>query len=142
MPLYKHILVAVDLTAETHLVTEKAAALAKLYGADLGMIHVIEPMPNYAYGYVDMSGVEGDMKKDAATMMSEVGAKYGVPAERQFVITGHVKHTILELAKEKGVDLIILGSHGRHGLQLLLGSTANAVLHGAECDVLTVRIKD
>ena len=43
-------------------------------------------------------------------------------------------------AREQGADLIIVGSHGRHGLALLLGSTANGVLHGASCDVLAVRV--
>ena len=50
------------------------------------------------------------------------------------------KEGILGAAKEHGADLIVVGSHGRHGLALLLGSTANAVLHGAPCDVLAVRI--
>ncbi|MBA6354230.1 universal stress protein, partial [Colwellia sp. BRX9-1] len=40
---------------------------------------------------------------------------------------------------KENVDLIITGSHGVHGLQLLLGSTCNAILHGAKCDVLAVR---
>jgi universal stress protein A len=47
----------------------------------------------------------------------------------------------VRIAKERGVDLIVVGSHGRHGLQLLLGSTANGVLHLAECDVLAVRVR-
>ncbi|WP_313899138.1 universal stress protein [Leclercia adecarboxylata] len=45
------------------------------------------------------------------------------------------------LAKKQGCDLIVVGSHGRHGLALLLGSTANDILHGAPCDVLAVRLK-
>ena len=44
------------------------------------------------------------------------------------------------IAQSKKVDLIVVGSHGRHGLGLLLGATANGVLHGANCDVLTVRV--
>jgi universal stress protein A len=44
------------------------------------------------------------------------------------------------MAVERGADLIVIGSHGRHGLQLLLGSTANGVLHLSECDVLAVRV--
>ncbi len=51
------------------------------------------------------------------------------------------KEGILGAAREHGADLIVVGSHGRHGLALLLGSTANAVLHGAPCDVLAVRIR-
>ena len=46
------------------------------------------------------------------------------------------------MARQQGVDLIVIGGHGRHGLALLLGSTANAVLHGAPCDGLAVRIRD
>ena len=45
-----------------------------------------------------------------------------------------------EWAEEIGADLIVVGSHGRYGLALLMGSTANGVLHGATCDVLAVRV--
>ncbi|MCY1401873.1 Universal stress protein family protein [compost metagenome] len=53
---------------------------------------------------------------------------------------GQPRQEIHNLAKEDGCDLIVVGSHGRHGLALLLGSTANDVLHGAPCDVLAVRL--
>jgi len=45
------------------------------------------------------------------------------------------------MAKEQGCDLIVVGSHGRHGLALLLGSTSNDLLHGAPCDTLAVALK-
>ena len=45
------------------------------------------------------------------------------------------------IAEEHAVDLIVIGSHGRHGLQRILGSTASGVLHTATCDVLAVRIR-
>jgi universal stress protein A len=45
------------------------------------------------------------------------------------------------LATEQNCDVIVVGSHGRHGLALLLGSTANDLLHGAPCDVLAVRLR-
>jgi universal stress protein A len=45
------------------------------------------------------------------------------------------------MAEELDADLIVLGTHGRHGLGLMLGSTANAVLHGAPCDVLAVKVR-
>ena len=48
---------------------------------------------------------------------------------------------IFEVAHKQAVNPIAIGGHGRHGLALLLGSTANAVLHGATCDVLAVRIR-
>jgi universal stress protein A len=65
-----------------------------------------------------------------------------VSPQDQFVEIGPTKTKILKTAEEVGADLIICGSHGRHGLSLLLGSTANAILHGAKCDVLTVRLPE
>ncbi len=49
---------------------------------------------------------------------------------------------IVRLAEQEQIDLIIVGSHGRHGLALLLGSTASNVLHHAKCDVLAIRLQD
>ncbi|MBD3646240.1 MAG: universal stress protein, partial [Pseudomonadales bacterium] len=49
---------------------------------------------------------------------------------------------IRAVAEKQDIDRIVLGTHGQHGLQLLLGSTANSVLHGVSCDVLAVRVKD
>jgi len=58
----------------------------------------------------------------------------------RIVEIGVPKREIVRIAGEQGADLIVIGSHGRHGLQLLLGSTANGVLHLAKCDVLAVRV--
>ena len=56
------------------------------------------------------------------------------------VILGAPGPEIRELASTTMADLIVIGSHGRHGFSLLLGSTANAVLHDAGCNVLAVRL--
>ena len=63
----------------------------------------------------------------------------GTGSER-LVRHGHPAEQIHGVAKELGADLIVIGTHGRHGFALLLGSTANAVLHGARCDILAVRV--
>jgi universal stress protein A len=57
------------------------------------------------------------------------------------IILGAPGSEIRELAKATKADLIVIGSHGRHGFSLLLGSTANAVLHDAGCNVLAVRLR-
>jgi universal stress protein A len=54
---------------------------------------------------------------------------------------GRPENEIHGLAEEINANLIVVGSHGRHGLALIFGSTANGVLHGAGCDVLAVRVK-
>ena len=63
--------------------------------------------------------------------------KTGISKENQQIKFGYPKTVILEKANEINADLIVIGSHGRRGVQLLLGSTANAILH---CDVLAVRV--
>jgi len=56
------------------------------------------------------------------------------------VQVGSPKREILNYARDNHCDLIVIGAHGRHGIATLLGSTANAVLHGTQCDVMCVRI--
>ena len=68
-----------------------------------------------------------------------MGSRLNIAKEDQHVKVGAVKTELLEIADKLAIDLIVIGSHGRHGLGRLLGSTANAVLHGALCDVLVVR---
>ncbi|WP_288368232.1 universal stress protein [uncultured Alcanivorax sp.] len=55
---------------------------------------------------------------------------------------GYAAEEIVRKAKDDGADLIVLGTHGRRGIRLLLGSTADRVLHHAPCNVLAIRIVD
>jgi universal stress protein A len=80
------------------------------------------------------------LDKAAREQLGTYGDQYGVAKNNQVVTVGRPESEIHRLAKEQEVDLVIVGSHGRKGFQLLLGSTANGVLHGTECDVLAVRI--
>ena len=143
MPGYTQILVAVDLTDEAPQVIERAAELAKLYGAELTILHVIEPL-TFAYGGdipMDLSGIQTEIEAQAKAKVAGFAESLGVPGERQLIIYGRPENEIHRAAEQRGIDLIILGSHGRHGFSLLLGSTANGVLHGASCDVLAVRVQ-
>lgn len=142
---YKHILVAVQLEdgCDDHLV-QKAQEVSKLYGADISLVHTVEHLSSYgaAYGVSAGIDVEEILSQEANKKMSELAGKFALKADRCSVRVGPSKQVILESADEIHADLIIVGSHGRHGVRLLLGSTANAVLHGAKCDVLAVRVKD
>ena len=64
----------------------------------------------------------------------------GIDDKHHHIVLGKPEVEIHASAKELGADLIVVGSHGRYGLALLMGSTANGVLHGASCDVLAVRV--
>lgn len=139
---YKHILIAVDFSAETDFIAKKAVELAKQMKTKLSVVHVVEPMPGYGYAYVGAVDVEMQLIDEAKKQMASFGKKYDIAKSRQYNEFGPTAPEIVRIADEKKVDLIVIGSHGRHGLELLLGSTANAVIHHANCDVLTVRIKE
>ena len=74
--------------------------------------------------------------------MAALASQLNVPEENQYVILGQAAREMHRIANEEDVDLIVVGSHGRHGLALIFGSTSNSVLHGANCDVLAVRIAE
>ena len=142
MSAYRRILLAIDLTEESRQVAACATALADAFGAELHVIHVIEPL-SLAYGGdipMDLSSVQEQIHEQAKSHLAEFANALGVPAERQYLIFGRPESEIHRVAESGAMDLVIVGSHGRHGLALLLGSTANGVLHGASCDVLAVRV--
>lgn len=142
MSKYKHILLATDLHDENMKATQKALTVAEQNGAQLTLVHVVEPLPAYAMGYFGSVNIEKELVDEAVKNLSDLGKEINVPEQDQRVEIGSVKVAVLNIAKEVGADLIIVGSHGRHGLEKLLGSTAAGVLHGAGCDVLVVRTHD
>ncbi len=140
--MYKHILFATDLSEETNFILEKVRAVRGYTGAQLSLVHVVEPLPGYSYAYLGIEDIEEQLIQEAREALAKYGEKMTVPRDHQWIEVGPSKTKILKVADEIKADLIICGSHGRHGLSLLLGSTANAILHGAKCDVLTVRLPD
>ena len=139
---YTHILAAVDLTEESRLVAKRACALRASSGAKLSCLHVIEPL-SLAYGGdipMDLSTIQEQIQDTAKIHLAEFAKSLSIPEEDQHLIFGRPETEIHSLANQINADLIVVGSHGRHGLALLLGSTANGVLHGAPCDVLAVRV--
>ena len=137
--MYKHILFATDLSVETDFLIKKVKDMQKLTGAKLSIIYVEEPMYAYNNTYSYMQDIENQLVNEAREKLSNLGEQLFISPENQIVKLGSAKSILLETAKEIGIDLIICGSHGKHGLSLLLGSTANSILNGATCDVLTVR---
>ena len=144
MKKYENILLAVELEPKAdETPVQQARDIASQFGAKLTLIHAVEHLSSYgaAYGVAAGVDIEEILVSNAKEELAKIGAALNVPKEQQLVKVGPAKVLILEQAKEMGADLIIVGSHGRHGIRLLLGSTANAVLHGAECDVLAVRCR-
>ena len=142
---YSHILLAVDLSANSDVVAQRALHLSEVFSSQLSLVHVVE------FVQVDLSNelvlpqeleLDQELLKSAEHRLKAFAEKLGVEGRSRFVTQGSTRREILRIAEENAVDLIVIGSHGRQGIQLLLGSTANAVLHGAPCDVLAVRVTD
>lgn len=138
--MYKKVLFATDFDEVGISAAYKAKKIADENQAELLLVHVVEPIPAYAYpGFAGFAEVELSIKEQAEKELGTLAEQLKVDERHRYLEFGSTKNEVLRVAKEHKVDLIVTGSHGKHGLALLLGSTANAILHGAECDVLIVR---
>lgn len=145
---YKNILVAVDMTDEAEDVISTARDMAKASGSTISVVTVIRPLADY---YVNLYSTLADIADDslalqavdhATASLAGLAKRYGIDAGAVNVIVGIPAVEIRQFAEKIDADLIVLGTHGRHGIGLMLGSTANAVLHGTPCDVLAVRVRN
>ena len=144
METYQQILVAVDFNQSIAKVIERAKFIAANNGSKLSLIHVVEPAPVDFLDQtllVDMN-LDQLLFKTASQQMQTLAANHQIDSADCYLEAGSVKTEIFSQIESLNADLLVVGSHGRHGLGLLLGSTANSVLHGASCDVLAVRVTD
>lgn len=138
---YTHILFCADLSEHSMISAQRALDLAAKFGTKLTMMHVVESLPAYASGYLGVADVERELVETAKEEMKKLAAKLNIPADRQILVIGNPALEVFTKAEELGVDLIVVGSHEKHGLGRLLGSNAGGILHKAHCDVLTVKIQ-
>jgi len=144
MSKYQHILLAVDFFEHDDVVIDRARDLAASYQAKLSIIHVVDSLPIVDAGYGGELPYQVDLANElmeiAKAKLIKLAETLGVAKDTVCLEMGSAKLEIIRVAEEQNVDLIVVGSHGRHGLALLLGSTANSILHHAKCDVLAVRL--
>ncbi|MFW6093434.1 MAG: universal stress protein [Pseudomonadota bacterium] len=143
--MYTKVLVAIDLFEEpARRVLERAREFVA-DGGEVSVVHVVEPQyVQYSFdptfkGTLSESLEQGALDA-AGRRLAELCEPYGIDADHRYVLLGRAADRIHELADQQGFDLVVIGSHAEAGLRRLLGSTANAVLHGSKVDVATVRI--
>lgn len=150
---YQHILLAVELTSHDEEVVSKALRIAKSEGAKLSLVHSVEFMPTLTYEApaiaegAQLLNLEERIFDDEERKLINVADGFKINRENVYLKHGPSKQAIINLAKELEVDLIVLGSHRKHGFydtetgRLLpkIGSTVNAVLKLAPCDVMVIK---
>ena len=144
--MFKHILVPVDGSATSLSAVSKAAELAKAFGSEVTAVYVLDPYPftgvgaDFAYGqaqYLSAATAEANKAlEDVNKALENSGVKV-----KTLIGEGHAVHEgIVRVGENVGADLIVMGSHGRRGLEkLVLGSVAQRVLQSAHVPVLVVR---
>lgn len=142
MGLYRRILVVLDLTDHSMPIARRAQSLAAGCGAELEFLHVVEFVPIEPMGETLMPAVqiEEELIERARQRLRALTAELGVPAAPAWVEAGSVKAEIVRVARERGADLLVIGSRERHGISIFVNLTEDTVLHQAPCDVLAVRV--
>lgn len=144
MTVYQRIVLAVDLTEESRYVGNRARNLAMALGAELELLHVVEPAPTIVplapEPVVMPLPTVDELVEIARSSIEELARELGVPVDRCSVAVGATRAEIVRVARERKSDLVVLGTHERPGLRFLFKPTEDAVLHQASCDVLGVRV--
>ncbi len=141
---YQHILLAVDLSNGSKDVGLRARDMAARHSARMSVMHVVEYLPVEPMGEALLPAInmEDELVKTARKRLDDLVEELGVDLVRHEVVIGNIKSEIVNFARENEVDLIVLGSHERHGLSVMVNLAEDTVLHAAPCDVLAVRIRD
>jgi len=143
-PQFKTILVATDFSQASEHALAYAQALATSFGSTLHLLHVV-PDPvlasawSEAYAY-DLTALGESLRSEAEQQLTERAKSIRDVAVTTEALVGSPAGTIAGTAAERGVDLIVMGTHGRSGFShLFMGSVAERVVRSAPCPVLTVR---
>jgi universal stress protein A len=140
---YRQLLVAIDLTDQSRAIASKSVELARLWQAQVRLLHVIEyvPVEPMSDALVPVVQIDDRAVARATEQIAALASTLGVGTDSYRVAVGNVKTEVLRQAREAGADLIVLGARERHGLSILVNLTEDTVLHAANCDVLAMRVR-
>ncbi len=143
---FNKILTAIDFSENSDYAFDYALTLAKQFDSQLMILHVInEPVDlrGFYVPHISFEQLEKEIEEGAEKMMAKFcSLKMGDFTNfTTAIVTGIPYEEIIRSAQEAAASLIVLGTHGRTGLDhLIFGSTAERVVRGASCPVLTIRL--
>ncbi len=146
MSAYQKILVAIDLGEYSGDLIARALEVSR----DPSRVHVVFVHQRLESAFIEAGGpmapalaeigsLEDRLRHDLKARLADWAKSSGIPEENTHFLVGKPADLIEEFVVDRGVDLVVIATHARKGLQRLLGSTANAVVQGVKCDVLSVR---
>lgn len=147
MPVLKKIVCALDLSDQSKSVAEYAVMLAKMANASIVAVYAAPTLTQYTGFHIPPNTIDsfvGEIVSGAEHAMKDFVEKHfqGVDV-RCAVVVGYAAEEILSLAQTEQADIIVMGTRGRKGLDLILfGSVAEKVVKNAKCPVLTIHPQD
>ncbi|WP_051252861.1 universal stress protein [Ferrimonas kyonanensis] len=147
MSVYSKVLIPLDFHGDNEWIVAKGMKVAADHGAELFLLHVDETLAErYLFESASFSGhlkgFKQEICQESQQRMRALAKDMQLDDDHVLVREGKAAKAIEATVTELGIDLVVMGTHGHSGLQRLLGSTANRVLHSVDCDVLTVRSKE
>ena len=144
--MFKHILLPVDGSAASAEAVQKGLALARAFSSTVTVIYVIDPYAftgmgtDFSYGQTEYLNAANAEARETLAAAQALFTAQGVTAQTSVIEAQSIYRGILDTADSTGADLIVMGSHGRRGLEkLVLGSVTAQVLSHAQLPVLVVR---
>lgn len=139
---YETILVAVDVFSDYQPIIERAMKVAG-NPVKITLLYVAHPQTNFEpYGLFLERDFSEEIREQAKIKLESIAHANGIPKLHVHVEIGAAAEEIRHAADKIGADLIVLGTHGTSGIQLIMGSTCSSVLHGIKSDLLAVRVSD
>lgn len=147
--MYKTILAAIELTEDAASRVLRRAATLLAPGGKLIVAHVVEPQyVQYSFDPTFTGSLNHELEAQAIATatgrLAELCAAFSraekVSVDAQIIVLGRAADRIHDLARDHSAEVIVVGAHNQQGWHRLLGSTANAVLHGAPVNVLVTRL--
>jgi nucleotide-binding universal stress UspA family protein len=142
----KNVLFATDFSEVSEAALPYAAAICRRYNCQLHAVHVISPasyiVPSEPVGSITIESMHEAARADAQERMQALASHLKAVPHYSYIREGDVWEVLCDMVQTREIDLLVLGTHGRTGLEkLVLGSKAEEILRQAPCPVLTVGSK-
>ncbi len=145
MPVFKKMLIPIDFSDSSHQALRQACDLSRRYDAELHLVHVLEAWsrsppvdPEYRSQFDELQAEHRQRMEHQLEQLPD--ASLGPKPVVRALLSGNAPEEICNYADAHGIDLIVMGTHGRSGVaRWLMGSVAEMVVRHAHCPVLVVR---